>query len=122
MDRFVLVDTLLIVAMGGLSLLLENDIFFRLKPAIVELFFCVVLGISVFTPMNIVLAMSRRYLKGIKLSEEQTRQMTHSMKIMFFIFFGHAVLTVYAALAMSLPPGASSPAGSSISCSPCIFW
>ncbi|MBN2400443.1 MAG: septation protein IspZ [Candidatus Aminicenantes bacterium] len=101
-DRFILIDTLLIVAMGGLSLLLENDVFFRLKPAIVEFIFCGVLGVSAFTPMNIVLAMSRRYLKGIELSEEQTRQMTHSVKMMFFIFFGHAVLTVYAALAMSL--------------------
>jgi isopentenyldiphosphate isomerase/intracellular septation protein A len=101
-DRFVLVDTLLIVAMGGLSLLLENDVFFRLKPAIVELFFCGILGISAFTPMNIVLAMSRRYLKGIDLSEEQGRQMTRSVRMMFFIFLGHAALTVYAALAMSL--------------------
>jgi isopentenyldiphosphate isomerase/intracellular septation protein A len=100
-DRFVLLDTLLIVLMGGLSLLLANDIFFRLKPAIVELAFCLVLGVSAFTPLNIVLAMSKRYLKGIDFGAEQKRQMTRSVKAMFFIFLAHAALTVYAAFAMS---------------------
>jgi len=100
-DRFVLLDTLLIVVMGGISLLLENDIFFRLKPAIVELVFCLVLGVSVYSPLNIMLAMSRRYLKGIAFSEEQSRAMTRSMKTLFFIFLGHVALIVYAAFAMS---------------------
>lgn len=101
-DRFVILDTLLIVAMGGLSLLLENDIFFRLKPAIVELVFCLILGISAFSPLNLMLAMSRRYLKGIAFSREQARAMTRSMRALFFIFLGHAALTVYAAFALSL--------------------
>jgi isopentenyldiphosphate isomerase/intracellular septation protein A len=101
-DRFVLLDTLLIVTMGGVSLLLENDVFFRLKPALIELVFCVILGVSAFSPLNIMLAMSRRYLKGVTFSAEQTRAMTRSMKILFLILVGHVLLTVYAALAMSL--------------------
>ncbi len=101
-DRFVILDTLLIVAMGGLSLLLENDIFFRLKPAIVELVFCLILGISAFSPLNIMLAMSRRYLKGVAFSQEQARAMTRSMRALFFILLGHAALTAYAAFALSL--------------------
>ncbi len=101
LDRFVLLDTLLIVLMGGVSLLLRNDIFFRLKPALVELVFCLVLGVSVYSPLNIMLAMTRRYLKGIAFSEEQSRAMTRSMKTLFFIFLGHTVLIVYAAFAMS---------------------
>lgn len=101
-DRFVLLDTLLIVAMGGVSLLLDNDIFFRLKPAVVELIFCLLLGVSVFSPVNIVLAMSQRYLKGIAFSNEQSRAMARSMKTLFFIFLGHTGLIVYAAFAMSV--------------------
>jgi len=100
-DRFVLLDTLLIVLMGGISLLLENDIFFRLKPALVELVFCLVLGVSVYSPVNIMLAMSRRYLKGVEIGAEQAQALTHSMKALFFIFLGHTVLIVYAAFAMS---------------------
>jgi isopentenyldiphosphate isomerase/intracellular septation protein A len=99
-DRFVLLDTLLIVVMGGVSLLLANDIFFKLKPAIIELIFCLVLGISVYSPVNILLAMSRRYFKGVELGEEQARSMTRSMKALLFIFLGHTALIVYAAFAM----------------------
>ena len=82
-DRFVLLDTLLITAMGGISLLLANDIFFRLKPAVVELIFCLVLGVSVYTPAHVLLAMTRR------------------MKGLFYLFLAHTALIVYAAFAMS---------------------
>ncbi len=101
LDRFVLLDTMLIVLMGGVSLLLQNDIFFRLKPAVVELIFCLILGVSVYSPLNIMQTMTRRYLKGITFSEEQSRAMMRSMKALFFIFLGHTALIVYAAFAMS---------------------
>ncbi len=100
-DRFVLLDTLLIVVLGGISLLLENDIFFRLKPAVIELIFCLVLGVSVYSPVNILLAMSRRYLKGVELAPEQVQAMARSMRALFFIFLAHTALIVYAAFAMS---------------------
>ena len=100
-DRFVLLDTLLITAMGGVSLLLANDVFFRLKPAVVELIFCLVLGVSVYTPANVMLAMTRRYLRGMELSPEQARAMTRSMKGLFFLLLAHTALIVYAAFALS---------------------
>ena len=101
LDLFVLLDTLLIVAMGGIALLLENDIFFKLKPVLVELIFCLILGVSAFSPLNIMLVMSQRYIKGVTFSAEQSRAMARSMKALLFIFLGHALLTVYAAFAMS---------------------
>jgi len=101
LDRFILLDTGLIVLLGGVSLLLSNDIFFRLKPALVELIFCLILGISVYSPVNIMLAMSRRYLKNMPLSAEQVKQMMRGMKILFFVFLAHTALIVYAAFAMS---------------------
>jgi isopentenyldiphosphate isomerase/intracellular septation protein A len=100
-DRFVLLDTMLIVVLGGISLLLENDIFFRLKPALIELIFCLVLGVSVYSPVNILLAMSRRYLKGVELEPEQAQAMTRSMRTLFYIFLAHTALIVYAAFALS---------------------
>lgn len=100
-DRFVLLDTLLITAMGGISLLLDNDLFFRLKPAVIELVFCLILGISVFTPANLLQGMLRRYLKGLELGPEQVRAMTRSMRALFYLFLAHAALTAYAAFALS---------------------
>lgn len=102
LDRFILLDTGLIVLLGSISILLKTDIFFRLKPALVELIFCVVLGISVYSPVNIIALMSRRYLKDIVLTKEQMAPMLRGMKAMFFIFLGHTILIVYAALAMSM--------------------
>ena len=102
LDRFILLDTGLIVLLGSVSLLMKTDIFFRLKPALVELIFCVILGISVYSPVNIIALMSRRYLKNIVLTQEQMEPMMRGMKTIFFIFLGHTVLIVYAALAMSV--------------------
>jgi isopentenyldiphosphate isomerase/intracellular septation protein A len=102
LDRFVLLDTGLIVLLGSVSLLMKTDIFFRLKPALVELIFCIILGISVFSPVNIIALMSRRYLKNIVLTKEQMQPMLRGVKTMFFILLGHTLLIVYAALAMSV--------------------
>ncbi|MCX6558702.1 MAG: NUDIX domain-containing protein [Candidatus Aminicenantes bacterium] len=101
-DRFILVDTLLIILLGGISLLLNNDIFFKLKPALVELVFCLLLGISIYSPLNIVLAMSRRYLKGMEMGGEQVRAMARGMKALLVIMLGHTILIVYAAFALPL--------------------
>lgn len=102
LDRFILLDTGLIVLLGGVSLLLRTDVFFRLKPALVELVFCLILGISVYSPVNILLALTRRYLKDLPMVEEQMQSLRRSMKALLFIFLGHTALIVYAAFAMSL--------------------
>lgn len=100
-DRFVLFDTLLLLALGGVSILLENDLFFKLKPALVELILCIILALSAFSKVNIVELMSKRYLKDVSLSEEQTRSMRASLKRMFYIFAGHTLLVFYAAFFLS---------------------
>jgi isopentenyldiphosphate isomerase/intracellular septation protein A len=102
LERFVLIDTGLIILLGGISLLLDNDIFFKLKPALVELVFCLLLGISVYSPVNVMLAMSRRYLKGMEMGGAQVRAMARSMKILLVIMSGHTILIVYAAFALPL--------------------
>jgi isopentenyldiphosphate isomerase/intracellular septation protein A len=100
-DKFILLDIGLIVALGVVSILLENDIFFKLKPALIELIFCVILGISVFSPVNIMMLISKRYMKNIDLNEAQVQQFTRSLRALFFIFLGHTVLIVYSAFFMS---------------------
>ncbi len=101
LDKFVLLDVGLIVVLGGVSILLENDIFFKLKPAIIELIFCIILGISVFSPVNIMLMMSKRYMKNIELGQAQIAQMNRSLRALFFIFLAHTLMIVYAAFFMS---------------------
>ncbi|MDY0315441.1 MAG: septation protein IspZ, partial [Bacteroidales bacterium] len=53
LDKFVLFDTILILLMGAVSIILENDIFFKLKPGIIGLILILFLGISAFSPKNL---------------------------------------------------------------------
>lgn len=100
-DKFILLDIGLIVVLGMVSILLENEIFFKLKPALIELIFCVILGISVFSPINIMMLLSKRYMKNIELNEAHQQQFTRSLRVLFFIFLGHTVLIIYSAFFMS---------------------
>ena len=100
-DKFILLDVGLIVILGGVSILLENEIFFKLKPALIELIFCIILGLSVFSPVNIMLLMSRRYMKNIELGKAQVDQLNKSLRIMFYIFLVHTALVIYSAFFMS---------------------
>lgn len=101
LDKFILMDIGLIVVLGVVSILLENDIFFKLKPALIELIFCVIIGISIFSPVNILMMMTRRYMKNIELNETQVRQFTRSLRALFYIFLVHTVMIVYSAIFMS---------------------
>jgi len=100
-DRFILFDTALIVALGMVSLLLQNDIFFKLKPGIVELILVVLIGVTAFSDHPILIQMTGRYMKGVELSSVQIQHMHAMMRKMFWIFAAHTGLIFYAAIAMS---------------------
>ena len=94
-DKFILFDTLLVVGLGLVSIALDNDVFFKIKPALIGVLMCAVLGVSVFTPTNILLNMSKRYMKGIELNDEQYRQFRKNMSIMFWLFTAYTALVFY---------------------------
>jgi isopentenyldiphosphate isomerase/intracellular septation protein A len=100
-DLFVLFDTALLVALGSVSLLLDNDIFFKLKPGLVELILCAILAVSAFSKLNIVGLMTQRYMKDMELNEQQMSQFRKTLQLMFFVFMGHTLLVFYAAFYLS---------------------
>ncbi len=100
-DSFVLLDTALLVALSGISLILENDIFFKLKPALLECILCTILALSLFTKLDIVGAMTQRYMKGVALSDRQTELYRKNLFHLFWIVLGHALLVVFAAFYLS---------------------
>ncbi len=101
LDKFVLFDTGLLLALGSVSILLDNDIFFKLKPGLVELILCAVLALSAFSKLNIVGLMTQRYMKDMELNEAQMAQMRKSMQMMFFVFLAHTALVFYSAFYLS---------------------
>ena len=96
-EKFVLFDTLLLVVFGLISIILANDIFFKLKPGLVELILVAVLAISAFSKVNLIGLMGKRYLPGTSFSNEQLSQMRNSLKNLFYIFLLHTLLVFYAA-------------------------
>ncbi len=101
LDRFVLLDTALLVALSGISILLENEIFFKLKPALIELILCAILGVSVFSSVDIVGAMTRKYMKGVEMNEAQDALFKRNLRNLFYIVAVHTGLVFYSAFYMS---------------------
>jgi intracellular septation protein A len=100
-DRFVLFDTGLLLALGSVSIMLDNELFFKLKPGLVELILCAILAVSAFSKLNIIGLMTKRYMKDMELSEQQMLQFRHTMQLMFFVFLIHTILVFYSAFYLS---------------------
>lgn len=100
-DRFLLFDTGLIVSLGLVSLLLHNDIFFKVKPVLVELILLALIGLTAFSDNPILLRMTGRYMQGISFSAEQVAAMRRMMRRLFWVILPHAALTAYAAFFLS---------------------
>ncbi len=100
-DKFILFDTLLIVALGIVSIIVDNDAFFKIKPALIGLLICIILFISAFTPENIIFNISKRYFRGAEFSQIQYDSLKKSLKILFFLFLTYTALVFYSVWFMS---------------------
>jgi isopentenyldiphosphate isomerase/intracellular septation protein A len=100
-EKFILLDIGLLTLLGAISILFNNDIFFKLKPAFIEIIFAILIAVSVFGRRNILLEMSKRYMKDVKLTSDMGSKMNKSLKTVFFIILAHIILVVYAAFYMS---------------------
>lgn len=103
LDRFILFDTVFLILLGGVSLLFETPIFFKLKPAVIELIICAILGAAAAKPELFLKAMTGRYIKNmeLKVTEEGIDAMRKMMLILTVVLLMHTILTVYSAFFMS---------------------
>jgi len=100
-DKFILLDTGLLLILGIVSIALENDIFFKIKPALIEAILLSVIGFSLWGPKNLIMAMSQRYLGEMHFDSEQEKAMRNNMLAMFWITALHIILVLLSALYMS---------------------
>ncbi len=100
-DRFIFYDTALLVALGGISIALNDEIFFKLKPALINLIFCAVLGFSAFSSKNLLMIYSQRYMGDLKMPEGAEKAMQKTMKILFWMMLAYTLLIVYSAFYLS---------------------
>jgi isopentenyldiphosphate isomerase/intracellular septation protein A len=101
LDRFVLLDTALLVGLSGVSILMENEIFFKLKPALIELILCAILAVSVFSPIDIIGSMTRKYMKGMEMNVVQETLFKRNLRNLFYIVVIHTSLVFYSAFYLS---------------------
>ncbi|NOX88992.1 MAG: NUDIX domain-containing protein [Calditrichaeota bacterium] len=96
-EKMILLDTALIVITGGVSIILKNAIFFKLKPAIIEAMMIVLVGVHAFSDKPVLLNMSKRYMADIPINEQQITLMKQLSRLLFVVLFIHTVLIVYSA-------------------------
>ncbi|NWJ50396.1 MAG: NUDIX domain-containing protein [Bacteroidetes bacterium] len=101
-DNFILADTGLLLILGGVSLISANDLFFKLKPALMQVIFLVIMGIAAFGNPAFLLKLSGRYLGGInQINAEGEKMMQKMLKRMVLLISLHTLLVVYAAFYLS---------------------
>lgn len=100
-DWFVAADIGLIMLLGGVSIVLDNPVFFKIKPGIIELLLTLIMAVSAFSGNNIILLMTRRYMKGVELGKEQEQKLIKSLRVLTVVFFIHTLMIFYSALYMS---------------------
>ncbi|MCX7862317.1 MAG: NUDIX domain-containing protein [Bacteroidales bacterium] len=100
-DSFVLLDTGLIVLLGSISLIFENEIFFKIKPGIVEVIMCIMLFSMAWAPTKLLTAMLGRYGMQVSIDEYTIKKFRRSLKILGIIFFFHTLLVFYSAFYLS---------------------
>ena len=100
-DRLILLDTGLLIVLGIVSIALENDLFFKIKPALIESILLIIIALSLWGPRNLIMAMSKRYMGDIQLNADQEKAMRINMIAMFWITVIHIILVLYSAKYMS---------------------
>ncbi len=106
LDKFVLLDASLILALGIVSLIFNNPVFILIKPAIIEAIFVVLIGVTVFTKNPLLIQMSSRYMKGMELGDQQIFMMRRMLHGMFWLLAAHTVLIVLTAIYVGKPDSA----------------
>ncbi len=96
-DRFVFVDVGLLVALGAVSIALDNELFFKLKPGVISLLMTGMIGFSVYSKHNLMLQMTQRYMKGVKMNPYQLWMILSSMKHIFWVLLLYSIATLVSA-------------------------
>ena len=62
-DKFILLDTVLLSLLGGISIIFDNEVFFLWKPALIETLLVLLLAIIYFTNINILFKWMGHYME-----------------------------------------------------------
>ena len=100
-DLFIAADTILLAVMGLLSLFLRNQLFFRIKPAVIEMLMGIAVTVLLFLPPKVMRNYLGHQVKGLILDESALPALRRSLVMMVVVLAAHASLTLWAAYAAS---------------------
>ncbi len=101
-DKLVLIATILVVLMGGISYIFDNESFFKLKPAIMQLFAVGFLGYFIITKKSIFEIMKDRLPQNMReIDPEKENLMNRMTKHLAIVLLLHTFLIAYSAYYMS---------------------
>ncbi|WP_170124373.1 NUDIX domain-containing protein [Breznakibacter xylanolyticus] len=101
-DRFLLIDMGLIVVMGSVSVWLDNDVFFRLKPVVIGAVMVVMLAVVAWGRQQLMESMTHRYMNHMTVNPWQMWEMQLSFRRMVVALGVYTLLTLAVALWGSL--------------------
>jgi len=101
-DKLIMIATILVVIMGAISYAFDNEAFFKLKPAIMQLLGVAFLMYFVITKKSIFELMKDRLPKSAReIPPERQEMMNIMLRDMAIMLFLHTFLIVYSAYYMS---------------------
>jgi isopentenyldiphosphate isomerase/intracellular septation protein A len=93
-DKFLLLDLGLIMAMGGISLWLDNDLFFKLKPVVIGGLMCAMMAAMAYLPGNMLQAIQERYMAGMAINPWQQYEFKKSIGRLVWVLVAHTLITL----------------------------
>lgn len=100
-DGFLLADLALISGLGGVSLLSGSDLFFKMKPAILQFLLGILLAAGAFARGETLERLATRYVKGARLNRHQLAHMRRLCVELSALTLLHGALIAWAALRAS---------------------
>jgi isopentenyldiphosphate isomerase/intracellular septation protein A len=100
-DPFLAADTALLAAACALTLALQNELFFKLKPAVIEAVLAIGMAGFLVLPPSALQGYVASHLKGVSVPEASLPAMRRSLALLIGAMAVHVGLTVWAALALS---------------------
>ncbi len=100
LDKFILTDIGFLMVLGGLAILFDNALLFKLKPVFIGGALLLLIGYSAFSNIRLVMLMAQRYFKGLAAGPLESWLLQDMLKIFFWLLLAHTLLILGAALWM----------------------
>lgn len=103
LDKFLIIDIIVLSILGAATALFKSELFLKLKPGFTQTLFLIYLGIIVFGSHDVFKQFTERFSFGrFKLSDDNISLLRKNMKIMLYVLIAHTALVFYAAFHWSM--------------------